>query len=1724
MTTRLRYALLAAAAFASATLSAGLVDDWGFTPRTHTSWSSYWDGNQRVYEETVVATDNWTYASGVLSGTIMSNDYSYWSSRCELATPPGRGWVSLKWRVVNADDESQAIRAYGYSYGNGSDGGELYVYNTSGDYGSAGYQSALIPVRSSDGGTVEIRFSRDSDSPNLKLLVTDITWTPDTSPVTISFSLTGGRFRNGTTTATLTRTDVYGSLPEPVRDNCTFLGWSENARSYNDNDDIVCEDTPLPMETNVTLYATWDIPVEEALDPTGALRDESRGNWIDVFGDFCVLPMWDWRYETNETGCVIGEEVYAGECAELMVGNDGSDEIDLLTLNVHGCGYLDFGKRNAYYGGCYGNWGADLVLLIDGEEVDVLTSGSSKRFEGVYEIRSLAGLRAKEDGLTASDPAYDLHEVRLVARPDEEHSDMSQFSFMILPIRWTEVSGRQTVTFDARGGASVTSRSYAVGAAYGSLPTPTRAGATFLGWFTEPDGGEQVVASELLRPSVTTLYARWAAPLTTALGGELTVTSKNGTWCGAADVSRQNDGSWSASVDDAFANLLNGTTCVMSTTVQGRGIVSFWWMEGKSPARSDWVDPEDLGVIFYDSLTPLLSLWVDGKMVAEYEKIRTAELLSPNSQWKHLSYAIAGDGVHTVEWRYGAAYLMGREWKEAWFEEYIEETNEWIEEMRKLSGRSYVERVYPPGAWVQDVSWRPEGEVNDLVTWARAAVEGGTWLTDELASIESFYAKKIKSEPKNYEWRVLRALTTLAKLGEDDSLLAVLKKFGFVPDYQNLGTFTGSLTYSRAPLSNAVVDSVAQSALPALNAALADLEAIPDTWTGSVALSPNAYPVDETTYVDLADVTFARAAVKGALATLAIAQGYDLTLVYAKLDSRIKAHDNNGKLPTVKEVIADHPSFLKSVRNKTRLAEGKTLFRSALELAQAADRRILARTSDELHFLEYDEADADELQFARDEVAKALASLDATVVLTDDDFARAKNYRLQGVNQRATLKPFFAGAVTRSLLPTKYDTKGIPLVSSLPDATFGGILPGLTAAQIESWQAENALEIDADGTLTRVYGPMSASLTLPDRVTAIAAYAFDGCDGLTSVTVPEDVAEIDAEAFLGCPGLKTIVLMSDADYSFETPEGCVVLVKPTLAVDEVEPYYAVGAELYVGIVTAPGSKLQVTGLPRGLTFGQEGAYGWIEGAPTAAGVSKVTVTSTSGAMSSTQQVTLAVGMLPVELAQTEGSAEMKALTGAGYYAAGRSATLRATADSGAVFAGWYWDEEGTVPCQALGVDYRTASVSLKMPTSADDCDIPIRLYARFADAWEDAACLSAGLDGETFEVDGAWEYDLEVESLTMPTVRMTGLPRGLTFDAKALKISGCPTVPGTYAVSLTLSNTSLKNKTEKFTVVVPNVTSDFIYGLGEPATPYAYTVGLAAAAADLTVTAEDGYALRVTGLPAGLTFNAKTGAVTGAPTKAGTFTVTFTATKRGAATETSTRTFVVSALSPRLVGTFNGFLAGNCAEAYVGTFTMTATALGKITARVVDAQGTYSFTGAWERDGSNGVYNAVMATRKGEVLDVTVDIGAEWWQYSDTPLGTFTRAPGTASGCGIGFSVYAEKSPLAEKWCLKATQGEPNSWNLSLVETATEADLTLTPKGNGMMTIAGKLGAYAVSGSSQISLPWISDGYLRVDFVTFVTLNGTKRPLSISCWLDPNWAGGEDSGETGSAYLVIDGD
>ena len=65
-----------------------------------------------------------------------------------------------------------------------------------------------------------------------------------------------------------------------------------------------------------------------------------------------------------------------------------------------------------------------------------------------------------------------------------------------------------TVTFDSTGGSGVPSITRQYGKTLGTLPTPTKIGYTFKGWFTEPSGGTQVNASTVVKGNVT-YYAQW---------------------------------------------------------------------------------------------------------------------------------------------------------------------------------------------------------------------------------------------------------------------------------------------------------------------------------------------------------------------------------------------------------------------------------------------------------------------------------------------------------------------------------------------------------------------------------------------------------------------------------------------------------------------------------------------------------------------------------------------------------------------------------------------------------------------------------------------------------------------------------------------------------------------------------------------------------------------------------------------------------------------------------------------------------------------------------------------------------------------------------------------------------------------------------------------------------------------------------------------------------------
>ena len=74
---------------------------------------------------------------------------------------------------------------------------------------------------------------------------------------------------------------------------------------------------------------------------------------------------------------------------------------------------------------------------------------------------------------------------------------------------WT--ANTYTITFNANGGTvSTASKTVTYDQTYGTLPTPTRSGYAFDGWFTDPDEGEEIRAEDTVKiTNSRQVFARW---------------------------------------------------------------------------------------------------------------------------------------------------------------------------------------------------------------------------------------------------------------------------------------------------------------------------------------------------------------------------------------------------------------------------------------------------------------------------------------------------------------------------------------------------------------------------------------------------------------------------------------------------------------------------------------------------------------------------------------------------------------------------------------------------------------------------------------------------------------------------------------------------------------------------------------------------------------------------------------------------------------------------------------------------------------------------------------------------------------------------------------------------------------------------------------------------------------------------------------------------------------
>ena len=320
-----------------------------------------------------------------------------------------------------------------------------------------------------------------------------------------------------------------------------------------------------------------------------------------------------------------------------------------------------------------------------------------------------------------------------------------------------------------------------------------------------------------------------------------------------------------------------------------------------------------------------------------------------------------------------------------------------------------------------------------------------------------------------------------------------------------------------------------------------------------------------------------------------------------------------------------------------------------------------------------------------------------------------------------------------------------------------------------------------DGWAVGYTSSLSGALDLTG-VRGIAEGAFDGCTAITSVKLPNGLTAIPDYAFLDCTSLATITI----------PKSVV----------------------YIPLVTLEGAPLRTVWTEKGDT---ERVKGLLEEAHVS--VSKITFKEIATSF---------------KLTVKSSNTSYGTVSGSGTYDEGTKVTIQASAKSGYGFAGWYTDNACTKALNPKGYDNRKPAVKVVMPSKNT------AIYAKFITKAEDKTALkvtSATKELATTPVT-VTAYDrlslqLGVKSATLLSFSSKTVPAGLTLETRAGAITGNPSVPGSYTMSVTVK-TAAGNSTTlkvKIKVVVPNWAKGtfwgyvFPEGLSKPGGTLTFKVG-----------------------------------------------------------------------------------------------------------------------------------------------------------------------------------------------------------------------------------------------------------------------------------------------------------
>lgn len=283
--------------------------------------------------------------------------------------------------------------------------------------------------------------------------------------------------------------------------------------------------------------------------------------------------------------------------------------------------------------------------------------------------------------------------------------------------------------------------------------------------------------------------------------------------------------------------------------------------------------------------------------------------------------------------------------------------------------------------------------------------------------------------------------------------------------------------------------------------------------------------------------------------------------------------------------------------------------------------------------------------------------------------------------------------------------------------------------------------------------------------------------------------------------------------------------------------------------------------------------------------------------------------------------------------------------------------------------------------------------------------------------------------------------------------------------------------------------------------------------------------LSAKGLPSGIALvqdrATRAYALQGTPRKAFDGSVTLTATLMTGKSVVKAFDLSVLPASEKTVGNYTGVVA-DMMGIRRGTITIASKGTGKLTAKVITASATYSFSAnGWSSVelGKDGGYvlGLEVSTRKGDVLQIALDTAAPWNEWCMT--GEF-RPGGQAEGLVMAQrNAYVRngKIPADEgaaaflakvlahdkgKFGFDVVKADGDSWSLTEAVSAKPA-LTITVDRKGMAKIKGSVGDVRLSGSAQ--LIFRDERSASVEFVLPVKRGAVKSIVDLFANL---WFGG----------------